>query len=109
MIKEAFSRELNNAKVLMKKKEYDTSFFHLERAHILGQSFVVQHSISHLYMLKIYLLKREYINSLGQLVRLLLGILGSLVGIIPIGNTGGSNISMFQRMEIPDDIREFMK
>ena len=56
-------------------------------------------------MLKVAFLSKDMKEILGQLFRLPLGIVGSLVGIVPIGNTGGSNVSAFKRMELPEDIR----
>lgn len=107
--KDAFYEELECAKNLILRQEYNLAFFHLERAHILGQAYVIPHSISHLFMLKIYFLKKEYMNSVGQIVRLVLGVFGSAVGLIPVGNTGGSEISMFQKMDIPPDLMKKMK
>ena len=37
------------------------------------------------------------------------GILGSAIGILPTGNTGGSNVSPFKKMNISDDIKKLMK
>ena len=60
-------------------------------------------------MLKIGLLKRDFKEVLGQLFRAPTGILGSAIGILPTGNTGGSNVSPFKKMNISDDIKKLMK
>ena len=107
-LKDIFYIELEKAKVLINEKRYSESFIHLERAHVIGQKNVVLHTVSHLQMLKVAFLSKDMKEILGQLFRLPLGIVGSLVGIVPIGNTGGSNVSAFKRMELPEDIKNMM-
>ncbi len=36
----------------------------------------------------------------GQVARIVRGVPGSAVGIVPVGNAGGTNVSMFKRMPI---------
>lgn len=107
-LKDLFYSELEKSKILSSKKKYSESFSHLEKAHVIGQKDVLLHTISHLHMLKVALLSRDIKEVVGQLFRLPLGIVGSLVGIVPVGNTGGSNISAFKRMKLPEDIRKLM-
>jgi len=45
---------------------------------------------------------------MGQVVRLVLGVLGSAVGKVPVGNTGGSNVSMFKRMPIEPELQDII-
>ena len=59
-------------------------------------------------MLKVAFLSRDIKEVVGQLFRLPLGIVGSVVGIVPVGNTGGSNISAFKRMEVSEEIKKLM-
>jgi hypothetical protein len=56
-------------------------------------------------MLRYAIEQRDWREVMGQLVRLALAPLGALTGRIPIGNTGRSNVSTFQQMPIPDDLR----
>lgn len=44
----------------------------------------------------------------GQTVRIVLGMLGSAVGIVPVGNTGGTDISMFKRMPIDPELQNII-
>lgn len=104
-----FNLEIEKARSLITKKDYEASFAHLERAHVLGQRYVFPHTISHWYMLKVGIAERNFKEVLGQLIRLPLGILGSFVGIVPTGNTGGSNVSAFLKMEIPQELLELME
>ena len=41
-------------------------------------------------------------------MRLVLGVLGSAVGKVPVGNTGGSNVSMFKRMPIEPELQDII-
>jgi hypothetical protein len=42
---------------------------------------------------------------LGQIPRLLVGGVKSIVGKIPVGNTGGANVPPLRKMEIPGDLK----
>ena len=103
-----FVKEMNMAKKLISVRSYDVAFAHLERAHIIGQTSVKRHTIAHLYMLKIGFLRRDFKEVIGQLIRIPFGILGSFVGVVPTGNTGGSNVSMFAKMDIPKEIEKYL-
>jgi len=104
----AFENEIALAKELIARHEFEKGFAHLERAHVLGQAFVVQHARSHGLMLRFEIRRRRPVAALGQVVRLVLGILGSAVGKVPVGNTGGSDISMFKRMPIAPDLQDII-
>ena len=104
----AFEKEIGLAKELIARGELETGFAHLERAHVIGQAFVVPHARSHGLMLLFEVRQRRPIAALGQVVRLVLGILGSAVGKVPVGNTGGSDISMFKRMPIAPELQDII-
>ena len=44
----------------------------------------------------------------GQLPRIVFGFLGSLIGRVPIGNTGGANVPAEQPMPIPADLQALL-
>jgi len=102
----AFNKEMQQAQSLYYKRQYQQSFHHLERAHILGQRHYVPHVINHYWMLKVGWSRRDVREVLGQLLRLV-GSVGSLIGWIPIGNTGGANVSAIKPMPIPADLNRF--
>ena len=104
----AFEKEIGLAKELIARGEFETGFAHLERAHVIGQAFVVPHARSHGLMLRLEVRRKRPIAALGQVVRLVLGILGSAVGKVPVGNTGGSDISMFKRMPIAQELQDII-
>lgn len=81
----------------------------LERAHIISQPFLTLHIASHMAMLKFAIDERNIPEIIGQLARLALAPLGALTGRIPIGNTGRSNVSAFEPMPVPEDLKAAMK
>lgn len=76
----------------------------LEAAHVLGQTRLRPHLVTHVRMLALAWVTRDGREVLGQLLRLLLVPLGHLTGRLPLGNAGRSNISAFQTMPIREDI-----
>lgn len=81
----------------------------LERAHIVSQPYLTLHLGNHLHMLRFAIAQRDSREVFGQLLRMALAPLGALTGRIPVGNTGRSNVSAFQPMPVPDDLRVAMK
>jgi hypothetical protein len=77
----------------------------LERAHIISQPHLGPHLENHRAMLGFAVALRDWREVAGQVVRLILAPLGALTGRIPVGNTGRSNVSAFQPMAIPNDLR----
>jgi len=104
----AFDNEIALAKEFMARGELETGFAHIERAHVIGQAYVVPHARSHWLMFKVEFRRRRPIAAFGQVVRIVLGALGSAVGVVPVGNTGGSNVSMFKRMPIAPELQNII-
>jgi hypothetical protein len=105
----AFGKEIAAAECLIRAGRLDQAMRHLERAHVLGQRHVIPHVRSHWSMLRIAFIRKAPADGMGQLIRILLGALGSAVGIVPTGNTGGTNISMFARLPLAPDIAELIE
>lgn len=89
--------------------DYAKALRHLEVAHVLGQQYVVPHVKTHYRMLMIGLRRRSLRQTWGQMMRIVLGAIGSAVGRVPSGNTGGTNISMFARLPIDARIRHLLR
>ena len=104
-----YCKELESYKHEMLKENYQLAWRHLERAHILGQPWAVQHTRVHWMMLKFGIRIKNTKEILGQLPRLLVGGVKSFVGVIPTGNTGGANVPPLKAMEIPEDLERMMK
>lgn len=102
-LQNAFEKEIALAAGYYTASDLGRSFYHLERAHILGQRFYFPHVRSHWWMLKIGWKRSDRRELLGQIMRILAS-LGSLLGWVPEGNTGGANVSALTPMPIPEDL-----
>lgn len=104
----AFDSEIALAQNFVAANDLDTAFAHLERAHVMGQLSVMPHITSHWLMLRVEIRRRRFMAIPGQVVRILLGALGSAIGAVPIGNTAGTNVSMFKRMPIDSGLQNII-
>ena len=102
---EAFAQEIAGYRAARRLRDKVAAWRALERAHILSQPKLALHLKAHLEMLKYAFVTRDAREFLGQMTRLALAPFGSLTGRIPYGNTGRANVSAFQPMPIPDDLR----
>ena len=104
----AFDGEIARSREAHCRGDPERAFRHLERAHVIGQTFVGAHAKTHWLMLALEIRRRRITAAFGQAVRLVLGMIGSAVGVVPIGNTGGTDISMFKRLPIAPDLQEIV-
>lgn len=104
----AFEAEIAFAQVHMAQTNLDRAIYHFERAHLIGQAYVWPHIRSHWYLLRVQWRRKNVPAVVGQLTRMLLGGVGSAVGIVPTGNTGGSDISMFKRLPIDPEMQKIL-
>lgn len=103
-----YEKELKDFRLNLKSADYQLAWRHLERAHIIGQAYPIQHSYVHWIMLKFGFKIKNYKEVIGQIPRLMLGGVKSFVGQIPVGNTGGANVPPLLPMEIPDDLKQIL-
>jgi hypothetical protein len=80
------------------------SFMHLQRAHVLGQASTREHVRVHFRMLVWALRHRRAREVSGQVFRLLGAATLTAIGMVPAGNTGGTNVSPFQKMAVAPDL-----
>jgi len=99
---EIYRREMSNANLQLAWRQ-------LERVHVIGQPWFVQHTYAHWLMLRFGIKIKSKKEILGQLPRLLLGGIKSFVGKIPTGNTGGVNVPPLRVMEIPEELKNMIK
>lgn len=104
-----YRQELDTYKQEMEKENLALAWRQLERAHILGQPWLVQHTHIHWLMLKFGIRIKSRKEILGQLLRLIFGGVKSFVGKVPTGNTGGSDVPPLLPMELPDDLDNLLK
>ena len=107
-LKTAFAEEMARADQSRRGGDLDRAFAHLERAHILSQRFTWLHVRSHLGMLRIGWQRADWREILGQLARIPAALLFSRIWV-PIGNTGGANVSATRPMPVPDDLRALLE
>lgn len=98
--------EIAAAKAAEKGGDPLAGFRRLERAHVLGQNSTFQHVRVHLHMLGWATRHHDAREFIGQVLRVIGAAAGTWVGLVPQGNTGGSNVSGFKSMKIPDDLAE---
>ena len=107
VVEEAFLREWAAAVAARRGGDLDGAFAHLERAHIIGQRRTALHMRSHCGMLAIGWQTRDRREVVGQLGRIIAALIFSRLWV-PIGNTGGANVSPFAPMPLPDDLRAIL-
>ncbi len=83
----------------------DLAFRHLERAHVLGQSVTREHVRAHWERLLWGVRRRRPGEITGQILRILGAATKTVLGLVPSGNTGGSNLSPIRRLPIPLDLQ----
>lgn len=94
-------QEINAYQESMLKGDLQNAWVHLERAHILGQPYPLEHTAVHFKMLLFGVRTRNGKEIVGQIPRLLVGGIKSWAGKIPVGNTGGANVPPLKPMPIP--------
>ncbi len=98
--------EIAAAKAAEASGDPGAGFRHLERAHVLGQSSTAQHVRVHLHMLAWATRHHDAREVIGQILRVIGAAAGTWAGLVPPGNTGGSKVSGFRSMPIPDDLAD---
>ncbi|MEO8315047.1 MAG: DUF3703 domain-containing protein, partial [Pseudomonadota bacterium] len=84
------------------------AFRRLERAHVLSQAAAFEHVRVHIHMLR-YALRQGLVREVvGQVLRMVLAAPLSMVGMIPVGNTGGSNVNGLRPMSVPADLQRII-
>jgi hypothetical protein len=84
------------------------AFHHLERAHILGQNITRLHVRVHMLMFAWAIRHRARREAMGQIVRIIGAATKTAFGLVPAGNSGGTNVSPFQKMPIAEDLQQLL-
>ena len=103
-IRPHFEAELGEAERCSAQRDAAGAFTHLERAHVLGQSSTRLHVMAHWHMLTWAVRNARPGEFVGQVVRIVGAATKTAMGLVPEGNTGGSNVSPFKRMAVPADL-----
>ena len=107
-IKRHIDAEVETAVELIETGNLQTAFYHLERAHVLGQSITMEHTRVHWLMLKIGWKQWNAREIFGQIVRIVGAFTKTPFGIYPNGNTGGANVWFFKPMPLPNDLQKII-
>jgi len=105
-LRNAFENEMRLAREMYNENNYSKCFEHLERAHILGQRYYITHVRNHYWMYKVAVKVGDTREAIGQIVRIIMSV-GSLAGVVPIGNTGRARINPIKPMKIPSDLQTY--
>ena len=97
-------RELALAGVHRRARDLPAAWRSLERAHILSQPSAWLHTRVHVAMLVLAVRTTDAREIAGQLARLSVAALGSLLGRYPLGNTGRARVPITAPMPVPDDL-----
>lgn len=100
----ALAHEMGEAREHLANRRFDQTFGCLKRAHVLGQLRLADHVVVHLLMLRIAIVRGDGREMRGQVLRLFATVPGHLFGWLPIGNTGGADVSPLKPMSIPADL-----
>ena len=104
MLRDAWNEERAAASAARERHDLAEEWRLLERAHVLSQPMAGAHVKTHVAMLGYALRRRDGRELAGQVFRMLVAAPGSWTGRYPAGNTGGSDVSAFRAMPIPDDL-----
>jgi len=105
---QAYDQALHDAHQAMAQQQWSVAMLQLKRAHVLGQLAVRPHVYTHWLMLLVAWQQRQFGAVVGQLIRMVLGVIGSAVGKVPTGNTGDSDISMFVSLPIEPELQQII-
>tara|TARA_R110002072_G_scaffold104099_1_gene228393 strand:+ start:5902 stop:6270 length:369 start_codon:yes stop_codon:yes gene_type:complete len=93
-------REFNLAEEARLQGRFEQEFSHLETAHVLGQTSTVLHTKAH-WMMWLWAVRQKNLRELvGQALRIVGALTKTVFGLVPVGNTGGANVSPFCVMAI---------
>jgi len=106
---EAFEVAMSEAARHRAAGDTKSAFAALERAHVLGQLDFVPHLRVHWQMLRAGWSAGDWREVAGQLMRIALVPVGHPLGRLPVGNTGGANVSAFKPMAIPPELKRLIE
>ena len=101
--------EIDIADRLTAQGSIQGAFYHLERAHVLGQASTFEHTRVHWRMLKLGIKLGSVREIWGQIVRLIGSATKTPFGIYPRGNTGGANVWFFKPLPVPKDLEQILE
>lgn len=107
-IKPYVNAELRASRDAAMRGAQAVAYQHLERAHVLGQEATLSHTLVHWQMLLWGMRQRSIVEVIGQSMRIVGAVTKTVFGLVPQGNTGGTNVSPFQAMPIASDVAQII-
>lgn len=107
-LKPYFLKELQDYKKEIATGNLKSAWYHLERAHILGQKYPYAHTYVHWKMLQFGFRTKSKKEILGQIPRLILGGVFSFVGKVPHGNPGGADVPALKPFPIESELQDIL-
>ena len=101
--------ELGAASIVEAQGRAQVAFAHLERAHVLGQASTVEHVRVHWRMFAWGWRQGSLRECAGQVLRMVGAATKTFFGLVPEGNTGGSNVSPFKPLPVPADLQALIR
>ena len=83
LVRSAYQSAMTRAMTALANNELDAAFASLERAHILGQRYLIAHIVTHVWMLRVGICRRDVREIAGQILRLFATLPGYLFGWVP--------------------------
>ncbi|MEP0264656.1 DUF3703 domain-containing protein [Dokdonia sp.] len=105
-LKPFYTTELSKYQIAYAQGDLAGAWYHLERAHIIGQKYPYAHTYVHWKMLQFGIKIKNRKEIIGQIPRLIFGGVKSFVGKIPVGNPGGANVPPLKTFPIAHDLQE---
>ena len=106
-LEQVFESYIEQSRAHERANRLDAAWACLEAAHVLGQRTTRLHVRAHISMFAMAWRNRDLREMVGQLLRIVAAALITRIWV-PHGNTGGSDVSAFKSMSIPDDLRELL-
>lgn len=103
-LRAAYKQNLDAAKSSYRTGNHESAFSHLETAHVLGQQFLLPHITVHFWMLRVAAARQDKREIVGQITRLAATVPGFITGWVPLGNTGGANVSALKPLPVPESL-----
>jgi len=108
-VKIAFAREMAFARAAETPGDIALAKRHLERAHILGQRWYLTHMKTHFHMLRLAVTQSDAKEARGQIARLIGAGPFHIAGWVPLGNTGGADVSPTLPMPMPSEFQPYFE
>lgn len=105
----AFERVLAKAQLSYRAGDYTRAMGLLQDAHVIGQGLWWPHLRSHLWMLRIATVRRDWHEIRGQMLRIVLVPIGNATGRLPLGNTGDAKVNAFTPMPLPQRLQSILE